>query len=553
MSSQTTDYFHEDNPIYKAFFLDNHPVLLIIDTETAQILDANKSACRFYGYTLNEIRQKHIYEINRLDKKQVLEKMKKAQAGTQSTFLFEHQLANGDIKQVEVHSGLIHYKGRQVLYSTVIDVSEREVAYNLLRENLAMIDAQESEITQHNKRLECLQKVAQYRTESVQDLLDYALEQAIELTQSKIGYIYFYNSEKKEFTLNTWSKEVMNQCQVMNPQTIYRLDDTGCWGEAVRQRKPYFINNYQAGDEYIKGTPHGHVQLKKFLTIPVIFEGEIVAVAGMANKEQDYNHTDIKQLTLMMDSVWRISERLRMLDKIKRAKENLMEANNTKDKFFSIISHDLRTPFSVLMGYAEMLKENWENFSKEKIEILLKNLDTTAKTTYHFLEDLLRWANLQQGKIPFSPQTLHVNESIKQSIGPLNAFSQKKQIEIDVRIDKNLLIFADKQMFALIVRNLISNALKFSLPNNKIILDATPNKDNTVFRVIDTGVGVPPSFQPKLFKIEKNNSAVGTNGERGTGLGLVLCREFVEMHQGKIWYEPNQPKGAVFAFEIPNL
>ncbi len=166
----------------------------------------------------------------------------------------------------------------------------------------------EEKIKKNEARLEGLLRISQYKSESINDLLDYALNEAIELTDSKIGYIYLYNESKEEFTLNSWSKEVMAECKVIEPQTIYQLEKTGLWGEAVRQRKPILENNFQHENPYKKGYPEGHVTLEKFLTLPIYFNDSIVAVVGVANKSTDYDNSDIRQLTLMMDSVWKLLE-----------------------------------------------------------------------------------------------------------------------------------------------------------------------------------------------------------------------------------------------------
>ncbi len=154
-------------------------------------------------------------------------------------------------------------------------------------------------------RLESLQKISHYKAKSIQDLLDYALGEAISLTSSKIGYIYHYNEEREEFVLNTWSKDVMKECTIANPQNIYKLDKTGIWGEAVRQRKPIMLNNFEAPHPLKKGYPEGHAKLYRFMTIPVFVEDKIVAVAGVANKEKDYDEADVRQLSMLMDSVWK--------------------------------------------------------------------------------------------------------------------------------------------------------------------------------------------------------------------------------------------------------
>lgn len=168
-------------------------------------------------------------------------------------------------------------------------------------------------------RLESLLRISQYPDNNIQQLLDFALEEAIALTRSKIGYIYFYDEERKEFTLNTWSKGVMQQCSVPNPNNIYQLENTGIWGEAVRQRRPVLVNDFAAPNPYKKGMPEGHAPLYKFLTIPVIINSRIVAVVGVANKTDNYNNQDIIQLSLIMDAVWKIVQRRQDEEKLYRA------------------------------------------------------------------------------------------------------------------------------------------------------------------------------------------------------------------------------------------
>jgi PAS domain S-box-containing protein len=160
-------------------------------------------------------------------------------------------------------------------------------------------------------RLQSLERIASHESADVQDLLDYALEEAIALTGSRIGYIYHYSEARREFVLNTWSKGVMDACCIAEKQTVYALEKTGVWGEAVRQRRPIVLNDFAAPHPHKKGCPAGHAELKRFMTIPVILGDEIVAVVGVANKSTDYDDADVRQLTLLMASVWRIVNRKR--------------------------------------------------------------------------------------------------------------------------------------------------------------------------------------------------------------------------------------------------
>jgi PAS domain S-box-containing protein len=167
----------------------------------------------------------------------------------------------------------------------------------------------ENEIILNNIRLKGIINILQSNSSSVQEFLDFSLNEAIKLTESQIGYIYWYNSKKKEFILNSWSKHVMTECGVINPQTCYELDKTGIWGEAVRQRKPIIVNNFKAENSLKKGFPEGHIALNTFMTIPIFNLDEIIGVVGVANKATDYTETDVLQLSLLMNSVWKETER----------------------------------------------------------------------------------------------------------------------------------------------------------------------------------------------------------------------------------------------------
>lgn len=183
--------------------------------------------------------------------------------------------------------------------------------------------AAEREIRRNEARLRSLTSILQYPADSVQDFLDYALNEAIQLTGSKIGYLYRYYENRREFVLNSWSREVMHECSIVNPQTCYELDKTGLWGEAVRQRRPILVNDFTAAHPLKKGYPEGHAKLLKYLTVPVFSGGKIVGVVGVANKESDYQETDILQLNLLMEAVWKVVERREAEDKERQAVHSL--------------------------------------------------------------------------------------------------------------------------------------------------------------------------------------------------------------------------------------
>ncbi len=179
----------------------------------------------------------------------------------------------------------------------------------------------EKEQKRNYERLELMQEVNQYHASNVQGLLDFALEKVIELTESSIGYIYHYHEEEQQFVLNTWSKNVMEACSIAEPQSVYELVKTGIWGEVVRQRKPIVVNDCSASNPLKRGYPEGHVHMSRFLSIPVIDNDKIVAVVGVANKALPYDQSDLLQLTLMMDGVWKIVRRFEIEESLRENQE----------------------------------------------------------------------------------------------------------------------------------------------------------------------------------------------------------------------------------------
>ncbi|MGO9738648.1 MAG: PAS domain S-box protein, partial [Desulfomonilaceae bacterium] len=203
-----------------------------------------------------------------------------------------------------------------------IDITERKRA--------------EDETQQNEVRLGKIVNLLHYKADSVQDFLDHALTEALKLTDSKIGYIYHYDEDSKEFVLNTWSTNVMKECSITNPPAVYQLEKTGIWGEAVRQRQPILVNDFQAPHPLKKGYPEGHAPLHRYLTVPDFCGDRIVAVVGVANKESDYNQIDTLQLTLLMNSVWKGVDRLKAEEKIRESEERFSKSFKNNPAFLTI-------------------------------------------------------------------------------------------------------------------------------------------------------------------------------------------------------------------------
>ncbi|MFA7057980.1 MAG: PAS domain-containing protein [Candidatus Cloacimonadales bacterium] len=232
------------------------------------------------------------------------------------------------------------------------------------------------------------------------------------------------------------------------------------------------------------------------------------------------------------------------------AQRELALANITKDKFFSIIAHDLRSPIGNIKAALEFITED-KGLSNSEVKEMLKQLADSAVNTFDLLENLLQWSLNQRGRLDYESESFQLLELIEKTVKLSKNISHSKQITIEVDCAPDLSVYADKNMFFTILRNLINNAIKYSHEKGKIIVAAQRDKDYALIRVIDHGVGIKAEIIPHLNQLDKTISTYGTNGERGSGLGLVLCHELIAKLHGQLWIESEEGKGSVFSFTIP--
>lgn len=262
-------------------------------------------------------------------------------------------------------------------------------------------------------------------------------------------------------------------------------------------------------------------------------------------------------VSIVLFSFYRLKSRTntQLLHKTKEISElnqKLNHLNNTKDKFFSIIAHDLRSPFNAIMGFSELLAEQIREKNYENIEEYADIIQNSSERTMDLLKNLLDWARLQTGKIEFKPVDFSLNDIVTETIALLNDAASQKSIQILNTINKEIKIHADPSMMGTILRNLISNAIKFSNPGGKITISTEQKENELVLLVSDNGTGISKADQLRMFKIEENFSLKGTQNETGTGLGLILCKEFIEKYEGKIWVESEEGVGSTFYFTLPD-
>ncbi|MFZ4402336.1 MAG: PAS domain-containing sensor histidine kinase, partial [Bacteroidales bacterium] len=248
-----------------------------------------------------------------------------------------------------------------------------------------------------------------------------------------------------------------------------------------------------------------------------------------------------------------VTKRKHAEQEIKKQNSDLQKLISEKDKFFSIISHDLRSPFNSFLGLTQIMAEELPSLTMEQLQKFADSMRKSATNLFRLLENLLEWSQIQQGIIPFNPEILDLHIVVKESIEMLLDAAEKKDIKMSYQIDNDLKIVGDNNMLQTIIRNLFSNAVKFTPLGGNINIAAKIVSDNTVeVSIKDTGIGIKEDRIASLFSLDVNSSRKGTEGELGSGLGLILCKEFVEKQGGKLWVESEEGTGSCFYFTLGN-
>jgi signal transduction histidine kinase len=239
-------------------------------------------------------------------------------------------------------------------------------------------------------------------------------------------------------------------------------------------------------------------------------------------------------------------------ESLRKSEAKLLESNASKDKFFSIISHDMKNLFGVLVPFTDILKNEFDILPKERLKEIIDNLNISSKSLYETLNNLLEWARLQTDRIICQPIKINVHETGDKILGFVMENAIKKDIALINQINESTVVSADRNMLESVLQNLIYNAIKFTNQRGQIILSDSLKDDNFIaISVKDSGVGIKKENIHKLFKIDIKHSSIGTADELGTGLGLILCKDMIEKNGGQIWVDSEIGKGTTFTFTLP--
>ncbi len=502
----------------------------------------NPAAEQIFGYTAAEALGQHAHFIlppsERAHVEQTWSYLAFGQRGGEHS-INENVTKAGKTILCEWHNTPLTTAEGQVVgvASAVQDITERRQAEN------------QRELEEY--RLRSLLRIAQSQADTVEQLLDLALVEVLAVCESELGFIQYYSEEDRIFTLHAWSKATMNECRIPNPPRFTELEEAGMWAETVRQRRAIVVNDYPAPDPLKKGYPQGHAPLFRFLAVPVFSNGRIVAVTGVANKPSEYTPQDERQLTLMMDVVWKMAERKRAEAALAEAKLAAEAANRTKSEFLANISHELRTPLHAVLGMIELaLRDKLSSTT----QAYLRLADNSADVLLRLLDELLDFSRMEAGKITLEEAAFNLRTTLDETLKVLAVNAQAKGLELCLDMPRQVPahLIGDAVRLRQLVTNLLGNAIKFS-EHGEVVLrvaveSCTAETAVLRFSVTDTGIGISREDQTKIFAPFSQVDPSATRRYGGAGLGLAIASTLARLMGGRLDVDSEPGRGSTFFF-----
>ncbi|HEY3372331.1 MAG TPA: PAS domain-containing sensor histidine kinase [Prolixibacteraceae bacterium] len=607
--------------LYHAIFEKSSAAMFLIDPADGAIVDANSASCQFYGYGREQFKELKIMDINMLSLEQVKASMAETELGKRLYFNFRHKLADSQLREVEVYACPIEIEGRTLLHSIVHDITDRKMAEEALAASEIRFRSLLQNVSSVAVQGYSPDGRIQYWNHASEQLYGYTAQEAIGRNLVKLivpaDYQSYVNQSILEMVatgqpLRPSESSLMrrngSRVEVFTSHAIVqmpgRAPELFCFDidltdrkraeEEVRERDAIFTQMLENSPIYIffKDDKTRMLSLSRNYedrlgkkmeemigkTVDELFPAEtairmresdlLCMKEGLKiETEEEINgrHFSILKFpiqiqgkpTLLAGFSIDITERKRAEMALKESEMRWQELNATKDKFFSIISHDLKSPFNSIIGFSNLLSRQLQEKDYDGIGKYAMIIQHSSQRAMNLLMNLLEWSRSQTGNLEFHPEKVELSVLIREAIDLLIDAAQYKSINIDLQIQPNTQVMADRLMFGTIVRNLVSNAIKFTHPGGEIVISSRQDQDQCIVTVADNGVGIRKDALDKLFRIDVSYSTVGTQDEVGTGLGLILCKDFVERHRGKIWVESERSgchgtkNGSQFHFSIP--
>lgn len=456
------------------------------------------------------------------------EKIEAALNGVPQRFMWIHKRKDGELIETDVSLKDVSIGGEKLVQAILRDVTERN-RNERIREALFEISE------------------AVYTAQDINQLYEKIHKVVGKLMSSKNFYIAIYNEAEQTISFPYWVDEYDP------PQPTKKLS-RGLTEYVLRTGKPALIDAERdlelrrLGEVELIGSPQAI-----WLGVPLKVGEKTIGVIVVQDYENEkaFGEEEVQILTFVSEQIAIAIERKRHTDEINRIADELRQLNNTKDKFFSIIAHDLRNPFITILGFTDLLLTDYKELDESEIIFYLEEMKKSAEISHNLLQNLLQWSRSQTGRIEFNPTKILLKNLVNVNLELLQPTAANKEIQIKSEVVDDIYVHADEDMLNTIIRNLITNAIKFTPKGGTITIAAKGVGKYAEISVEDTGVGMSEATMANLFRLDTTHSTLGTNQEAGTGLGLILCKEFVEKHDGKIWVESKLGVGSKFIFYLP--
>ena len=442
----------------------------IIIHENEFILDVNESVKRITGYNNEDL-----VGLNKISKLFTDKSMELILSNISNNVIIPTEVIgirkDNSIYPAEIESRPFKYKNKEIHVSALRDVTYRKRIEDVLRSSLKLNEIANS-------------------TEEV-EIIAWGLEEAVRLSDSNIGYFHLVNDDQKTMSMQFWPKETLGKDGKPNDKFHWSIEENSIWADCFYSRKTV-VNNDFSLTKHDTNPANANFPLIRFISIPLIEDDKVKIIFGVGNKNTNYNQFDVDILSLLAENIWIVIQR-------KRSENQLIEANSSKDKFFSIISHDLKSPIGSIQGLTEVMLENFDSIGTPELRHYIRTIHESSKMTYNLLDNMLLWAQSQRKKIEFNPISIDIEQVIPEVIQIYSYKAEKKNISIILNIEKDIKAKADINMFETIVRNLIANALKFTPKDGKMIIRASKfQKDFLIIQVKDSGIGIVKEKVPIL-------------------------------------------------------
>lgn len=585
--------------------------IVLLTKNTGRIIEANNQAILTYGYSADQLTGMTIDELYPPDKRTTIaDQLKRIEENDGLVYEDEHLHKNGSVIKVEISSKALTDEDEKYYQFIIRDVTQRKLTEESLNESRQIFNhfLENSPIyvffkDENIRSLHLSRNYEQLLGRPLNELLGKSMDELfpselaksmvaddlrilekgekIEIEEELNGHIYTtikfpIKIEGKlkylaGFTIDITDRKKTEDAIRLNQERLKRAElvsKLGNWELHLTSStiicsdgaaKVYGLRHEEFDYATIKNIPLPEYRqllddaMKNLIENNVPYNVEFrIKTADNGELKDIHSEAEFdREKGIIFGVIKDITQHKQNELLLKESEKRLQEINATKDKFFSIIAHDLKNPFNSILGFSDLLAEQIHDKDFSQVDEFIGYIQGSSKLAMDLLGNLLDWTRSQTGRMVYNPEFVEMVSLIKEVASIMEASAHQKKISIRFQLPRNAPVNADRAMISTILRNLISNAVKFTPADGEIVISAGQLDKDLVVSVTDTGIGIRKESVGKLFRIEESYTTAGTNNELGTGLGLILCKEFVDKHGGKIWVESEVGKGSKFSFSIP--